>query len=164
METFKGYRFRLGLVGNNTDPELLKNAWREYRRQYLRAYRQKRVSSKVRRELTFTKAQDKKITTLAQQHNQTPARFIRSCVLSFAGKEMPPTKEITDLIFQLRKIGNNINQIAYITNRDGGSAFDSTQVHQQLLQLEQLIVHTLGTIPDSSNANTRERITQTLKG
>ncbi len=47
--------------------------------------------------------------------NTTESRFLRNCILN---KEIDYVlrKEILDIIYELRKIGTNINQIAHIAN------------------------------------------------
>ncbi len=51
----------------------------------------------------------------ARESNSTEADFLRNCILN-RNTDYVLRKEILDILYELRKIGTNINQIAHIAN------------------------------------------------
>lgn len=85
-----------------------------------RYMREQYLAKKKRLNLLFEQADFQEIQTHAQTSGLTPTAFLRSLVLAYLKDERVPSKQaehsVSELIFLLRNIGNNINQIARHSN------------------------------------------------
>lgn len=62
----------------------------------------------IRKTIRFSETEWEQIEQKINEHNLTFAEFARSAIL----RKKVKTKLTTDYIFQLQKIGNNLNQVA----------------------------------------------------
>ena len=81
----------------------------------------KSVTTRRRINCSVTAEEFKKILLHAKKSDLPPTAFFKKAVFSYLENEniLPKTQEniLRDFIFQFRKIGNNLNQIARQTNR-----------------------------------------------
>ena len=79
-------------------------------------------------DVRLTKEEKLNIEEKAKLSELTISEFMRQCALTASVKiniiHEPNINQLTDLVYQLRKIGVNINEIAHKLNAD--QAFDST--------------------------------------
>ena len=91
---------------------------------------------------SVSKEEFKKISLQAKQADLSPTAFFKKAAFSYLENEniLPKTQEkiLRDFIFQFRKIGNNLNQIARQTNRvkQVVNFFDLKKELQRLRSLE----------------------------
>ena len=93
---------------------------KRYRQLYHRHYARQRRQDRVRLENTLTKAEYRKLKGFAQRYKQDSLnRFVLDCAFSYLEKEsMDHDPEQTlQLIYQIRAIGNNINQVVHGLHR-----------------------------------------------
>ncbi len=79
----------------------------------------------------------KEIKNKAEKVGLTLSDYIRSRAIGFEPREKP-TKDFFEAIKQIRMIGNNINQIARLTNETG--VLDELTCKKQYDELTRLIV------------------------
>ena len=60
-------------------------------------------------------SENKMLKQKAKESNSSEADFLRNCILN-KNTDYVLRKEILDILYELRKIGVNINQIAHIAN------------------------------------------------
>lgn len=60
------------------------------------------------------------------------SEYIRGLIKGHVPKGKP-SKELTDLIYELNKIGNNINQIARVSNTTGNVDTESLNIYKEKL-------------------------------
>jgi len=128
----------------NTSPTaslaILKNQTtdrKQYQKEYQKTYR-KRV---WRKEVVFSETEKQTIVASAVKHKHTLAEHIRKCTLAYIGKSYlnPSEDTLKELRFEIRKVGVNINQIAYKVNANGHEAFNEIELQNKLMELETII-------------------------
>lgn len=62
--------------------------------------------------------ENKMLREKAFEQGLSESELLRGFIKGYIPKGKPPA-EIEKLIYELRKIGNNINQIAYVANKNG---------------------------------------------
>ena len=60
-------------------------------------------------------SENKMLKQKAKESNSSEADFLRNCILN-KNTDYVLRKEVLDILYELRKIGVNINQIAHIAN------------------------------------------------
>jgi len=88
----------------------------------------------VRKTIRFSKDEFSQIEEKLKEHNLTFAEFGRGAILNKKIK----TKLTLDYIFQLQKIGNNLNQIAKNLNSKK-SDIPNSEILMALVRIEKLI-------------------------
>ena len=154
--SFKEYRFSHGLVGEHVSAEALEYARKTYRKAYYKNYYQTQKKYKIQRRLTFTKKQDALVVEIAKRYGKTPSGFIRSCVLSYLGEPLPSCRELAKLLQQIRRIGNNINQITRNFHNQQ-TPFNPMLLFERLEVLENIITEHIQVQP---NRGIRQQISK----
>lgn len=111
---------------------------------------QKLRKKNKRVELYLTPEQWKWLSELAKAHNLKLSPFLKACVLAYQEKLfiLPDRDVLHQLEVGMRKIGTNINQCAYVANRESNvSANTLDQLIHDVRRLEGLISKSL-TYPD----------------
>jgi len=163
MESFKSYRFRLGLVGKNVSKQELNNAKKRYRKAYQKEYRKRRKSEVVRKEISLTKKEAQLLSDFSATHQFSESSCLKICAFSVIENHSPVLhpKALSDLIFQLRKVGVNINQMAFKVNQNQFQEFDEKYLLEQVSFMEQLIRTSLSS--NYSKDTIRDTITTIFK-
>lgn len=117
MQTLKEFLFASGILEYGT-PEEIEEAKRAYRKEYLRE--KKRAFRAENQEVTI--AFPKKDIVIFEEnaiyHNMRLADYVKACVYAYVnqGFIIPDNQQIQKLELLLRRIGNNVNQIARSAN------------------------------------------------
>lgn len=123
-------------MDDNSDKRKL---WRE----------QKQAYRKSRKEFTviFSLEEAKQIEAYAAEKQMSVIEFIKSYVKTYKTDSeyiLPKNAELKNLILEIRRIGNNINQIArYINTNKRINENDLKILEDRLSQLENIIVDAL---------------------
>lgn len=116
-----------------------RKVWRELKQ----AYRKNRKEYT----LVFSTEYAVQLEILAKEKGMPVPEFIRSLLKAYqndTGYILPKENELKALILEMRKIGNNINQIArYINTNKTISIHDFKTLQDRLTDLEKLIVSSL---------------------
>ncbi len=116
-----------------------RKVWRELKREY----------RKNRKEYTlvFSSEYAFQLESLAKEKGMLVPEFIRSLLKAYqndTGYILPKENELKTLILEMRKVGNNINQIARYINTNKAISINEFQTLQdRLSDLEKLIVTSL---------------------
>ena len=89
----------------------------------------KKINKSVRKSLKITTKENENLLTQLKKHNLTFSDYARARILNKKIK----SKISNDLIFQISKIGNNLNQISKFVNQK--KSLD-IQVLQELINIE----------------------------
>lgn len=89
------------------------------------------MAKEIRKTIRFSDDEFEKIEHLMNEHNLTFAEFARGAILRKKIK-LPIEKE---LIYELNKIGNNLNQIAKAVNQRD----DKIQILTELVEIERAL-------------------------
>ncbi|MPS72488.1 MAG: plasmid mobilization relaxosome protein MobC [Chryseobacterium sp.] len=144
MENFRTYLLGKGLshlVGAER-----KTIYAEYKREYVRNFMKQKRSKHQVIELFLTEKDYELLTKTAKHYRLSRSGFCQQIILNNISDTVwtPNQQIIAELQISIRKIGNNINQIARITN----SKKEVTpqlweEAYQKLQQLEELIKESL---------------------
>lgn len=111
--------------------EELKELKKEFRKLYQRAYYHERKKREHRVSIRLSHKEIKEISFYAQRHNGLSMnRFIKSTCLAYLENRylLRNLKPVEDLISEVRKIGNNINQLVRVSHQKlNASKFQSIQ-------------------------------------
>lgn len=72
----------------------------------------------IKKNLYLSIIEDKRLKEKCEELGVSESEYFRSCINDF-NVDYKLRKKVFDLILELRKIGTNINQIAYVANRSG---------------------------------------------
>jgi len=72
------------------------------------------MAKEIRKTIRFSDDEYEKIEKMMSEHNLTFAEFARGAIL----RKKIKTNLSKDMIFQVNKVGNNLNQIAKKVNQD----------------------------------------------
>ena len=99
--------------------EELKDLRKEYKRLYHKAYYYKRKKNNHQTVVRMTVQEHKTLNSLAKKHNKSLNVFMKESALAYANKSYMPRdpKQIDSVLQEIRKAGNNINQIAHQINK-----------------------------------------------
>ena len=89
------------------------------------------MPKKIRKTIRFSETEWEQIEQKLTEHNLSFAEFARGAILNKKIK----TKLTTDYIFQLQKIGNNLNQIAKNLNSKK-SDIPSSEILKTLIEIQ----------------------------
>ena len=70
---------------------------------------------KIIKNFRIDPSENKMLKQKAKESNSSEADFLRNCILN-KNTDYVLRKEVLDILYELRKIGVNINQIAHIAN------------------------------------------------
>ena len=123
----------------------------EKRKIYIKKYMKEYFKDKKRKELIFTKNEYSFLQKSAKQHNTKVGSFAKKCVFSYLEKRyiVPDNDILNELQIIIRKIGNNINQIAkYANSTRTLGIFNAKKIHNKLEFLEDEINNYLAHPPE----------------
>ena len=87
----------------------------------------------IRREITLSEKEDKKLQSLMQKSGLTACQLLRKFILETEIRPRPPD-EYAQLLRELSAIGNNINQIAYKANGLGEIYIDEVRAMREAFE------------------------------
>lgn len=140
MKNFRNYLKDLDL--SHLEGEQRKAMYKSYKREYIRAYMKNKRSSNQVIEIYLTQQQYERLSQTAQSQGLSRSGFCEHIILSAISQTLwiPNTEVVSELQVSIRKIGNNINQIAKITNYQKSTNPQLIdEAFQRLHQLEELI-------------------------
>jgi hypothetical protein len=130
-------------LANNRNPnkEEIADFKKRYKKIYLKNYYHKNKYNKRILKLTFTKEEYKTFEKFCEQFKKKKTTLAREIILKHIKNEKVLSREtedkLQDIIIQLRKIGNNINQQTKLAHQVGAMAYENT-FNQALKYLEKL--------------------------
>lgn len=92
------------------------------------------MAKEIRKTLRFSADEFSIIEQILDEHKLTFSDFARSAIL----KKKVHTKLTVDMIFQIQKVGNNLNQIAKGINQKKGD-IPNSEVLKKLIEIEKAI-------------------------
>jgi len=134
----------------------------EKRKKYLKKYLKGYFKDKKRKELIFTKKEYSILQKIAKQHNTKVGSFAKKCVFSYLDKKyiLPDQKQLNRLELDIKKIGNNINQVAKHSNKvKTMGLFDAMRINTNLLKMEEKIDTVI-----NQPSDLLEEITKSIRG
>lgn len=144
MEDFRTHLHHKGL--SHLQGAERKAVYAEYKREYIREYMKQKRSKNLVIELFLTEKDYERLTKTAQHYGLSRSGFCQQLVLSNISDTVwiPNQQIISELKISIRRIGNNLNQIAKLAN----SQKELTpqlweEAYQKLQQLEELIQENL---------------------
>jgi hypothetical protein len=141
MKNFRNYLQELGL--SDLQGEERKAMYKSYKREYLRGYmKNKRTSNQVI-EIYFTQKHYERLSQEALNQGLSRTAFCELVVLNAVCQTLwiPNGQVISELQVSIRKIGNNINQIAKISNYQKTTHPQLMDEAFQRLQLLEELIH-----------------------
>lgn len=139
METLKEYLFASGILEYGT-PEEIEEVKKEFRKDYLREKKRSFRSSHEEVTISLPLQDAATFEKNASYHNMKLAAYIKACVYAYVnqGFIVPDNKQIQHLELLLRRIGNNVNQIARTANAvEGNTAEIVTAIQSKVNVLEE---------------------------
>ncbi|KAA3597466.1 MAG: plasmid mobilization relaxosome protein MobC [Calditrichaeota bacterium] len=109
------------------------------RKEYQKKYHQNYWSKNKRIQITFSNSEFKRIQKSAKKHKMKVGQFLKQCIFAYLEKSFIPENEekIHTIELSIRKIGNNVNQIARNSNRFGLlRVLEVQRLHRLLNSLE----------------------------
>ncbi|OFX27008.1 MAG: hypothetical protein A2033_16060 [Bacteroidetes bacterium GWA2_31_9] len=148
--SLKKYLFDTGAI-ENCNLDELEEMKSGYRKEYLKSYKASYLSNRIRREIIFSRDEFQAIAQFAKQnkHNPTPS-FLKLCISGYINQKfmLPDENMLHQLLISIRRIGNNINQIAYRVNSFKNlSLNDEKSLYSYLEELEQIIINAMTNPP-----------------
>ncbi len=144
MKSFRTYLQEQGL--SHLQGEERKTVYQAYKREYVREYMKCKRSSHQVIEIYFTQQHYEQLGQTALRQGLSRSGFCEQIVLQAIGQTLwiPNAEIISELQVSIRKIGNNINQIAKISNyQKTGTPQLWEEACQKLYELEQLVYERL---------------------
>ncbi|MET3539064.1 plasmid mobilization relaxosome protein MobC [Chryseobacterium limigenitum] len=144
MENFRTYLLGKGL--SHLQGAERKKIYAEYKREYVRNFMKQKRSKHQVIELFLTEKDYERLTKTAQHYGLSRSSFCQQLVLSNISDTVwiPNQQLISELQISIKKIGNNINQIARIANSKKELTHQLwEEAYQKLHQLEELIKENL---------------------
>ncbi len=129
-------------------------------KKYQSSYRKKII----RKEVILSKHNSEFLQQSAAKYRQSFSEHIQKCAIAYLKNTvlLVNDAQLQNLRFEIRKIGVNINQIAYKVNRDGKEHFDERELYSLLKGLEITInnyAHSTLSIETLAEAIKNSRIT-----
>ena len=149
METLYQYLARNKLLENG-NPSQIKQAKKQYRKEYLKTKRKEYRKTRIRKEILFLNAEMKTISNKAKHHQIPIGRFIKQATLAYIHQKyiLPDPSQLHKLEIGIRRIGNNINQIAYLCHRKKSVLLNNIKsLQQEVYALEHEIRERLSNPP-----------------
>ncbi len=141
MDSLRSYLKERGLTRNSPSEELA-NAKREHRRLYQKDYQAKRRKARPRIGVSLSAPERQQLSKDARRHGMKLPHFIRMAALAYTGKKyiLPDDTTARALEIELRRIGNNINQVARRCNeKKTAEALDIEEANNLLIGLEDAV-------------------------
>lgn len=144
MENFHTYLRHKGL--SHLQGAERKTAYAEYKREYVRKYMQNKRKAYTVIEIYLTDLQHERLTQTALSQGLSRSGYCQQVVLNNISDTVwiPNQEIISELKTSIRRVGNNINQMARISNTlKSASPQFWDEAYQKLNHLEQRIEETL---------------------
>lgn len=116
-----------------------------------KVYREKYRADKRRREVVFRKDQYREIEIKAKEYKRPVGEFIKDCLFAYFDNRYIVKDEdlYRCILMEIKRIGNNINQIARKVNRNNSVSFiDTTKVSKEIKEMEVMIKNSLEKPPE----------------
>ncbi len=143
METMYQYLYRTGILPHGSQGEVERGKVK-YRKLYKQAKQREYAQTKKRVELTFNLKEHIQLQKEAKKVKQTNPTYLRKAIYSARKNQvfLPDESILYELQMEIRRIGNNINQLAYHANRDKSISRSMIRATQDYLnEIEELIIH-----------------------
>ena len=145
METLIQYLYRTGLLENGTKEEI-EEAKKTFRKAYSQNKQREYRRQNIRKEIILTKKEFSVLCKAAEQRKIKLSPFLKKAALCYVNEHfiLPEDSRVNGLELNLRRIGNNINQlIRYAHQKKGISVKDIQALQQQINKLEDEISRAL---------------------
>ena len=123
----------------------------EARKTYLRAYRTAYRARHRRVSVSLTGEEYARIEQAAKAQKERPTTYLKTAAFAYLNKGYSPPPELVErldtLVFLLRNVATNINQIARASN-EIHAVLDRDQVFAELARLEQVLRTAVETPPN----------------
>lgn len=143
--TQKEYLFLCGILETGS-PEDIQAYKKYYRKEYLKWKKQEYVKKHKVVRLSFPNKEAARLAKKAATYNRSLPDFLKSTIRAYEQQAFlfPKNSEVRQLRIELRRIGNNINQVSKAYN--GGSLTQATAVsnlRHHLKEIDTLVRNTL---------------------
>jgi len=145
MEKLKEYLFN-EILSIDPDSHEVRQAKLDYKKKYNKQYNINYIKKVKRKEIILSISEFNKIEKLAKQYKMKPGTFIKTCLFAYMENKyiLPDRTDLHKLIVELKRIGNNINQITIKLHQTGQwKLFDSDSIYSSLFEMEKIIIKTL---------------------
>lgn len=162
MNNFAQFLHSRGLEKLDLSNEKLVELKREYRRIYKRKWQRQADQQVERKQLTFSKEEYRIIERAAKRHKQSFSRFAVNAILAYLKRNYIVLDEfqVQELRLGLKRIGVNVNQVSFHTNRNRSLSHGNLlALQEQMKQLEAFLLRVL-TRPDDLNDLVRQALKQ----
>lgn len=134
-QTLKEYLFHLG-VDKDTPPEEVAAIKAEYRKQYLKEKKQQRRRTHTSITLSYPNREAGTLKQEATSYQMKLPEYLRQCIDAYRSQTfiLPNEEQIRSLEIELKRIGNNINQIAKHLNRQQRNPHSSIELVRKELE------------------------------
>lgn len=142
METMYQYLYRTGILPYGSQGEVERGKVK-YRKLYKQAKQREYAQTRKRVELTFDLKEHIQFQKEAKKAKQTIPTYLRKAIDSARKNQvfLPDDSKLHDLQMEIRRIGNNINQMAYYANRNKSISASMIRAAQDYLnEIEELII------------------------
>lgn len=135
MESLAQFLARKGLHQDSSPEEVVK-AKNEYRDQYMRQKQKEFRETHIRKEIYLTKREFGYLKGAAEKHQMKLSRFIKKIAFAYLKQLfiVPDDTHVRNLELELRRIGNNINQVTKHVNQKSEVKEEHVQVLLVLLK------------------------------
>lgn len=118
------------------------------RKLYLKNYHREYSKRNHRKSIFLNTKEVRFLEKEAKKHKKRFSNFLKEIILNYCHQRhryiVPDEEQLQEVCLEIRRIGNNINQIARYTNHFRAlSLFDAQKVRKDLKELEEFIYHTL---------------------
>jgi len=86
--------------------------------------------------LRLSEVEYKKITRKAKSCGLTKSAYVRQLILGYTPKESPPV-DYYSFTRELKEIGNNLNQLAFVANATG--LIDESEYYKEVVRLRDVL-------------------------
>ncbi|OFY47804.1 MAG: hypothetical protein A2W85_13455 [Bacteroidetes bacterium GWF2_41_31] len=139
MESLYQYLHRIGLLEQETSPEELAQAKREYRKTYQRAYQKIYRDANIRKDIYFTPTEHKQLSKIAQKYHLSVPGLCKQLTFAYLKTQfvLPDDQQVRGLELYLRGVTNNHNQlIRYIHQKKDLKISDIENLNERVNAME----------------------------
>ncbi len=137
MESQSEFLARKGVFSDSA-PEVIEEAKKQYRQQYLKEKQKEFRETHIRKELFLTKKEFGFLKHHAEKHQIKLSRFIKNAAIAYLKNEylLPDDTQVRNLELETRRIGNLMNQI--VRHIHASECITDDDVRMMKLQLQAL--------------------------
>lgn len=131
--------FLLGTGATEKDSKTLNNAKSTYRKMYNQSYQRQYRKTRICKSILFTRQELKLLDNAATTHGRKFSTFVREAALAYLDSTfiVPNELQVTALENQIRRIGNNLNQVVHLCHRQSNVFCDDVNaLWQNVRELE----------------------------